>query len=238
MAGLAPARPGRPLDTAGIALGYVRIGSAARALAADTRLLTGIAAPAPDYEAVIELTYQMNIAPWWYMQPDLQVVRLPAGGQQHPFHLAAEVALHFQDKSTDFPLRIARAPPQELIDVRIHARGGLAGADGAENHDARVEAPLWDREPLRLGRRSHRAREMGLADEIRELIHLVTETGIAELELQRGEDRVRIRRAFAAALPSHVTFVETSAGHVESWNVDPKRYDTAVSSFLASLAHT
>src|SRR5947208_1197833 len=36
-------------------------------------------------------------------------------------------------------------------------------------------------------------------DEIRELIHLVTETGIAELELQRGDDRVRIRRAFAAA---------------------------------------
>jgi acetyl-CoA carboxylase biotin carboxyl carrier protein len=36
-------------------------------------------------------------------------------------------------------------------------------------------------------------------DEIRELIHLVTETGVAELEVQRGDDRVRIRRAFAAA---------------------------------------
>ena len=34
-------------------------------------------------------------------------------------------------------------------------------------------------------------------DEIRELIHLVTETGVAELEVQRGEDRVRIRRAGA-----------------------------------------
>ena len=32
-------------------------------------------------------------------------------------------------------------------------------------------------------------------DEIRELIALVTETGVAELELQRGNDRVRIRRA-------------------------------------------
>ena len=32
-------------------------------------------------------------------------------------------------------------------------------------------------------------------DEIRNLVHLVTETGIAELELQRGENRVRIRRA-------------------------------------------
>jgi acetyl-CoA carboxylase biotin carboxyl carrier protein len=31
-------------------------------------------------------------------------------------------------------------------------------------------------------------------DEIRELIRLATETGVAELEVQRGEDRVRIRR--------------------------------------------
>ena len=36
-------------------------------------------------------------------------------------------------------------------------------------------------------------------EEIRELIQLATETGVAELEVQRGEDRVRIRRAFAAA---------------------------------------
>lgn len=33
--------------------------------------------------------------------------------------------------------------------------------------------------------------------EIRELIQLVVETGVAELEVQRGEDRVRIRRAIA-----------------------------------------
>ena len=37
-------------------------------------------------------------------------------------------------------------------------------------------------------------------DEIRELIKLATETGIAELEVQRGQDRVRIRRA---AFTSH-----------------------------------
>jgi acetyl-CoA carboxylase biotin carboxyl carrier protein len=34
-------------------------------------------------------------------------------------------------------------------------------------------------------------------DEIRELIQLAAETGIAELEVQRGENRVRIRRAGA-----------------------------------------
>jgi acetyl-CoA carboxylase biotin carboxyl carrier protein len=36
-------------------------------------------------------------------------------------------------------------------------------------------------------------------DEIRELINLAVETGIAELEVQRGENRVRIRRASFAA---------------------------------------
>jgi acetyl-CoA carboxylase biotin carboxyl carrier protein len=35
-------------------------------------------------------------------------------------------------------------------------------------------------------------------DEIRELINLATETGIAELEVQRGESRVRIRRGSAS----------------------------------------
>jgi acetyl-CoA carboxylase biotin carboxyl carrier protein len=35
-------------------------------------------------------------------------------------------------------------------------------------------------------------------EEIRELIHLVTETGVAELEVQRGDNRVRIRLAIPA----------------------------------------
>ncbi len=37
-------------------------------------------------------------------------------------------------------------------------------------------------------------------DEIRELIQLATETGVAELEVQRGENRVRIRTAFGTSL--------------------------------------
>jgi hypothetical protein len=42
-------------------------------------------------------------------------------------------------------------------------------------------------------------------------------------------------RAFASALPRLVTFVQTGAGHVESWNVGPRRYDAAVRSFLVSV---
>jgi acetyl-CoA carboxylase biotin carboxyl carrier protein len=34
-------------------------------------------------------------------------------------------------------------------------------------------------------------------EEIKELIHIVNESGIAELEVQRGENRVRIRRSIA-----------------------------------------
>jgi acetyl-CoA carboxylase biotin carboxyl carrier protein len=51
-------------------------------------------------------------------------------------------------------------------------------------------------------------------DEIRELIQLVIESGIAELEVERGEERVRIRRTLdhkqeiTAASPG--TLVETS----------------------------
>jgi acetyl-CoA carboxylase biotin carboxyl carrier protein len=41
-------------------------------------------------------------------------------------------------------------------------------------------------------------------DEIRELIALAEETGVAELEVQRGENRVRIRRAGFAA-PQEIT---------------------------------
>jgi acetyl-CoA carboxylase biotin carboxyl carrier protein len=38
------------------------------------------------------------------------------------------------------------------------------------------------------------------ADEIRELIRMAAEEGVAELEVQRGENRVRIRRYVPAAL--------------------------------------
>jgi acetyl-CoA carboxylase biotin carboxyl carrier protein len=41
-------------------------------------------------------------------------------------------------------------------------------------------------------------------DEIRELINLAAETGIAELEVQRGDDRVRIRRAGFASAPQEI----------------------------------
>jgi acetyl-CoA carboxylase biotin carboxyl carrier protein len=48
-------------------------------------------------------------------------------------------------------------------------------------------------------------------DEIRELIHLTSETGIAELEVQRGDNRVRIRRGNVPALSEAVIVPEGGA---------------------------
>ena len=48
-------------------------------------------------------------------------------------------------------------------------------------------------------------------EEIRELIALASETGIAELEVQRGENRVRIRRAGFAATQEIVVTPPTVA---------------------------
>ena len=69
----------RELDVLGVAVGYGRIGGAARGLASDASVFTGIAQPARDYETVLEATYQVNIAPWWTLQPDLQFVFHPGG---------------------------------------------------------------------------------------------------------------------------------------------------------------
>ncbi len=54
-------------------------------------------------------------------------------------------------------------------------------------------------------------------DEIKELIYLVHDTGIAELEVQRGENRVRIRRApdhKEVVVPTVVPVPLTSSGIV------------------------
>src|SRR5262249_12806646 len=48
-------------------------------------------------------------------------------------------------------------------------------------------------------------------DEIRELISLASETGIAELEVQRGDNRVRIRRGGSFASPQEIVVSPTYA---------------------------
>jgi len=59
-------------------------------------------------------------------------------------------------------------------------------------------------------------------DEIRELIALASETGIAELEVQRGENRVRIRRAGFATAPQEVMLAPVAAAAIAAPAVLPE----------------
>ena|ERR1700751_4676637 len=72
-------------------------------------------------------------------------------------------------------------------------------------------------------------------DEIKELIHVVHETGIAELEVQRGDNRVRIRRSNSATqevvVPTVLPLTSVPASSVVSMSAAP-----AQDSFPPSLA--
>ena len=73
--------PGRDEDTAGIAVGFTRIGRNARGLDQDTRFFTGNPLfPIRGQEVVLEVTYQAQLTPWLTMQPDFQYVFNPSGG--------------------------------------------------------------------------------------------------------------------------------------------------------------
>lgn len=82
----------RENDVVGISVSYARISRAQRAFARDLRVFTGVNRPLPDFESVVEATYQAQIAAWWIVQPDMQFVfhpgaRIPdaaAGSQVRP----------------------------------------------------------------------------------------------------------------------------------------------------------
>jgi porin len=75
--------PGRDDDIAGIAFAYGAISPDLQALDQDFAG-TATARPVHDYETVIELTYQVSLAPWWMIQPDLQYVIHPGGHIANP----------------------------------------------------------------------------------------------------------------------------------------------------------
>ena len=60
-------------------------------------------------------------------------------------------------------------------------------------------------------------------DEIRELIQLATETGIAELEVQRGDNRVRIRRTASATSQELVVAAPAAAMAAAALATEPPR---------------
>jgi porin len=63
----------------GIGFAFGRISPQAAASDRDLVALTGTPMPIRDYEAAVELTYQVQLAQDWSLQPDLQYI-IHAGG--------------------------------------------------------------------------------------------------------------------------------------------------------------
>lgn len=75
---------GREDDTLGLGIAYTKISNAAQT--ADlVALQSGTAvAPVRSQETAVELTYQMQVAGWWQIQPDIQYIFNPGGGGANP----------------------------------------------------------------------------------------------------------------------------------------------------------
>ena len=84
---------GRESDTFGLGASYLGIGSAKRRLGRDVVFLNGFGSPYRGDETIIEATYLYQVAPWWTLQPDLQVVvnpgaNIPSSGSSKPLETA------------------------------------------------------------------------------------------------------------------------------------------------------
>jgi porin len=69
--------PGRSGDTMGMAIAVARISPALAGLARDLRRLSGAAGRGPDFEAVAELSYRVQLGRAMFLQPNLQFVLHP-----------------------------------------------------------------------------------------------------------------------------------------------------------------
>ena len=74
----------RPNDTVGFAVAYGHISSWASQSDRDLVAITGAAMPIRDYEAVLELTYQVQLAKNWWVQPTIQYIAHPGGHVPDP----------------------------------------------------------------------------------------------------------------------------------------------------------
>lgn len=76
--------PGRPSDVVGIGFAYANMSPDIADLARATNAYSNTTGPIPDYEAVIEITYQAAVAPWLSVQSFLQYIIHPGGNAPDP----------------------------------------------------------------------------------------------------------------------------------------------------------
>ncbi|KVE26801.1 porin [Burkholderia singularis] len=82
---------GRDNDTAGVAIGYAKLGSRARGFDGDTGVYTTPGYPVRRAETLLEATYQYQVTPWWQLQADFQYVFRPGGGIPNPNEPGARI---------------------------------------------------------------------------------------------------------------------------------------------------
>ena len=71
-------------DTFGIGMGWTKVSNAVAGAEEDAVNYSGVAGPIQHSETYIEATYQYEVAPWWILQPDVQYVFHPGGGETDP----------------------------------------------------------------------------------------------------------------------------------------------------------
>ena len=74
----------RAHDLLGIGLAYLKLGSRAIALDRDINAFNGTFVPVRSHEALLETTYQYQVAPWWMLQGIFQYTFRPGAGALDP----------------------------------------------------------------------------------------------------------------------------------------------------------
>ena len=76
--------PGRDNDSAGINFGIGKVGSGVAAFDRAVGFYSGAPYPVRGIEALVEASYQVQVAPWWQIEPDVQYVVHPGAGIPDP----------------------------------------------------------------------------------------------------------------------------------------------------------
>lgn len=74
----------RPDDQLGVGVLFAKISGAASEADLDQAAFSGAPYPVRSAETAIEATYQIQLAPWWNLQPDFQYVFKPGGSIPNP----------------------------------------------------------------------------------------------------------------------------------------------------------
>lgn len=82
--GITAPLPKRDNDVLTVGASFSNISNDAAALDLDTATALGMWYPVRSYELVLEASYQIQVAPWWTIQPDVQYIVHPGGNVPDP----------------------------------------------------------------------------------------------------------------------------------------------------------